>query len=229
LHSAYPDGRPAGASAPPGPQPAPLKESAQAGNVIVVADTDLLADTLWVQSRSLFGQRFAQAMASNGDFVGNAVDNLTGSSALISIRGRASFVRPFDRVEALRQHAEDRFRLKERELEEQLRNTEQKLTELQSRRSDQSSLILSPEQEKELESFQQEKLRVRRELREVRHGLDEDIDHLGNVIKVINILVPPLVVCALAAFVFVWRRRKLAPAGPAATGAAEGTKPAGAA
>jgi ABC-type uncharacterized transport system involved in gliding motility auxiliary subunit len=177
---------------------------------VLVADTDVLTDMLWVRSDSFFGQKFAQAIANNGDLVLNAVDNLTGNSDLISIRGRASFVRPFERVEELRRQAEDRFRSKERELEEELRATEQKLTALQSSRNDTSSLILTPEQEQELDRFQDEKLRIRKELREVRHGLDQEIDRLGTVLKVINIALVPLLLTIVALGAFLWRRRRAA-------------------
>ena len=58
-------------------------------NIVIVADTDMLMDYMWVQTREVLGQRIAQAFANNGDFVSNILDNLSGSSALISIRGRA--------------------------------------------------------------------------------------------------------------------------------------------
>jgi ABC-type uncharacterized transport system involved in gliding motility auxiliary subunit len=185
-------------------------------NLILVADTDLLTDMLWVRSDSFFGQRFAQAIANNGDLVLNAVDNLSGNSDLISIRGRASFVRPFERVEALRRQAEDRFRSKERELQEELRATEQKLTALQSSRNDQTSLILSPDQERELDRFQAEKVRIRKELREVRHGLDQEIERLGSVLKAINIALVPLLLTIVAIGAFLWRRRRAASRAPEA-------------
>ena len=212
LKTAFPNGNPApaNASAPPSPDTVPLKESKQPVNLVIVADTDILTDNLWVRNQSFFGQRFATAWANNGDFVFNAIDNLTGNGDLISIRGRASFVRPFQRVDALRRDAEDRFRAKEQELQQQLRDTEQKLTELQSRRSDQSSLILTPEQEKELTRFQDEKVRVRRELREVRHGLDQDIERLGTVLKVLNIALVPVLILIAALVTFLWRRRRRA-------------------
>jgi ABC-type uncharacterized transport system involved in gliding motility auxiliary subunit len=208
LKSAYPDGRPAGeAGAAPNTAPT-LKESAQPVNLVLVADTDVLTDMMWVQRDNFFGQRFAQAFANNGDLVLNAVDNLTGNSDLISIRGRATFVRPFERVEALRRNAEARFRSKERELEEELRATEQKLTALQTSRNDQSSLILTPEQEQELERFQQQKAAIRKDLREVRHGLDRDIKRLGTVLDVINIALVPLLLTLFGLAVFLWRRRR---------------------
>jgi ABC-type uncharacterized transport system involved in gliding motility auxiliary subunit len=220
LQTAFPDGAPAvspdGASpddASGGGQPAAdapaLQSSAEPVNIILVADTDLLADMMWVRRQSFFGQTMAQAFASNGDFVMNAVDNLAGSSDLISIRGRASFVRPFTRVEDIRRNAEDRFRAKEEELEAELSSTEQKLGELQAGRSDAASaFIMSPEQEQELRRFQDEKLRIRKELREVRLGLDREIDRLGRNIRIINIVLVPLLLTGLALGVVFWRRRR---------------------
>ena len=174
---------------------------------MVIADTDFLMDYLWVQQRELLGQRIAQAFANNGDLIANILDNLSGSSALISIRGRASFSRPFERVDALKRQADDRLRAKALELQSELQQTESKLTELQSKRNDQSSIMLSPEQEAELKRFTAEKTRVRKELRETQRGLDVDINRLGARLKVINIAIAPLLV-AIAGFVILSMRRR---------------------
>jgi ABC-type uncharacterized transport system involved in gliding motility auxiliary subunit len=208
FKSAFPGGPPAGAVADPG-APA-LTASAKPLALIVVADTDMLADFLWVRQQNLFGQRVAQPWANNGDFVWNALDNLAGSGELIGVRGRATFTRPFDRVEALRASAEDRFRAKEQELEQQLAETERKLSELQGARADQSALILSPEQEKELAQFQAEKLRIRKDLRDVRLQLDQDIRALGNRVKLFNVVLVPLAFAAFALLIASWRRRRQA-------------------
>ena len=173
-----------------------------------IADTDLLMDYMWVQTRELFGQRVAQAFANNGDLVANILDNLSGSSALISIRGRASFSRPFERVEALRRQADDRLRSKATELQSELQSTEAKLTELQSKRNDQSSLMLSPEQEQEIKRFTAEKAQIRKELRETQRGLNVDIDRLDNTLKIINIAVAPLIVAVVGGIVLAARRRR---------------------
>jgi ABC-type uncharacterized transport system involved in gliding motility auxiliary subunit len=115
-------------------------------------------------------------------------------------------------VERLRHIADDQFRAKEQELEKQLRDTEEKLTALQSRRNDKSAMILSPEQEKELDNFRDEKLRIRKELRAVRAGLDKDIKGLGNELKIVNIIVVPIVFAVVALLVGLWRRRQHPPA-----------------
>jgi ABC-type uncharacterized transport system involved in gliding motility auxiliary subunit len=208
VSSAYPQGAPADQKPAAGPPTAHLAQSAVPANIVIVADTDMLMDYMWVQTRELLGQRIAQAFANNGDFVANAIDNLAGSSALISIRGRATFSRPFERIEALKRKADDRLRAKVLELQQELQQTESKLTDLQSKRNDQSSLMLTPEQETELKRFTAEKARVRKELRETQRGLDVDIDRLETTLKVINILIMPLAVALAGALILMMRRRR---------------------
>jgi ABC-type uncharacterized transport system involved in gliding motility auxiliary subunit len=191
-----------------------LKQSAKPINLVVFADTDMLQDFMWVREQNFFGQRMTQAWASNGDLVENSLDNLAGSADLISVRGRATFQRPFARVERLRRAADERLHAKEQELEAQLRDTEAKLTALQSKKDGSSTLILSPEQEHEIEHFQTEKVRIRKELRAVRAGLNENIERLGTTLKILNIVVVPLVFAVIALLLWLWRRqrRRAAPA-----------------
>jgi ABC-type uncharacterized transport system involved in gliding motility auxiliary subunit len=210
VDSAYPNGPPAEQKPAPGPPIAHLSKSSTPANIVVIADTDLLMDYLWVQTRELFGQRVAQAFANNGDLIANILDNLSGSSALISIRGRASFSRPFERVDAIKRRADDRLRAKALELQSELQQTESKLTELQSKRNDQASIMLSPEQEAELKRFTAEKSRVRKELRETQRGLDVDINRLQSWVKVLNIAVAPLLVAVAGVVILAWRRRRRA-------------------
>jgi gliding motility-associatede transport system auxiliary component len=210
VDSAYPNGPPPDQKPVAGPPIAHLAKSSTPANIVVIADTDFLMDYLWVQQRELFGQRVAQAFANNGDLIANILDNLSGSSALISIRGRASFSRPFERVDALKRQADDRLRAKALELQSELQQTESKLTELQSKRNDQSSIMLSPEQEAELKRFTAEKTRVRKELRETQRGLDVDINRLGTRLKVINIGIAPLLVAIAGVIILSTRRRRRA-------------------
>jgi len=208
VDSAFPQGTPPDVKSAAGPPAAQLLKSAAPANIVVVADTDLLLDYMWVQTREVFGQRVAQAFANNGDLVANILDNLSGSTALISVRGRASFSRPFERVEALRRQADDRLRSKALELQAELQQTETKLTELQNKRNDQSSIALTPEQEAELKRFVAEKARVRKELRETQRGLDVDINRLNTWLKVINIAIVPLMVALAGVFILNLRRRR---------------------
>lgn len=167
--------------------------------VIVVADTDLLTDAFWVQVSHFFGQSVLQPFANNGDFLINAVDNLGGSSALMSIRGRGQYQRPFDVVENLTVVAEAKFREQEQLLQAQLQQTEEELAQLQSQQGE-ASLVLTPEQELAIDEFVAKKLQIRKQLREVRHQLDKDIEELGAWLKVLNIAVLPLLLTVLLAW-----------------------------
>ncbi|HEX3897182.1 MAG TPA: Gldg family protein [Rudaea sp.] len=185
-----------------------LAEAKESGEIILAADTDMLTDRLWVNVQPFFGQKLMNAFANNGDFFINSVDNLTGSSDLISIRGRAISQRPFTRVDDMKRAAEENFRGKEQELQRQLNDTERKLTELQSGKSKGNEMIMSPEQQSELQSFMQKKVDIRKQLRQVQRSLDENIDALGARLKLINIgLMPLLITIAALAFAF-WKRRR---------------------
>ena len=185
-----------------------LAETKADNVILLVADTDILTDRLWVQVQPFFGQKIMNAFANNGDFFINAVDNLTGSSDLISIRGRATSQRPFTVVEDMKRSAEESFRDKEHELQQQLSDTERKLSELQSGKSKGSEMILSPEQQAELTKFVDQKVLIRKQLRQVRHSLDENIDALGARLKFLNIgLMPILITIAALMFAF-WKRKR---------------------
>lgn len=177
-------------------------------NVIAVADTDLLTDRMWVQVQDFFGQRIPQPWADNGSFAINALDNLAGSEALISVRSRGRFSRPFVVVEGLQRAAEQRFREKEQALQARLAETEQQLAALQRSDDPSQALELTAEQQAAVQRFVQQKLAIRKELREVRYQLNADIEALGRTLKVINIaLVPALLTLAVLAL-WLWRRRR---------------------
>jgi ABC-type uncharacterized transport system involved in gliding motility auxiliary subunit len=210
LTSAFPDGPPpAQGSQAPVDQALASKHiaSTENANLVLVGDVDVLSDRLWVTAQSFLGQRIYNAFANNGDFVINALDNLSGSSALIGLRSRATYTRPFTTVEELRRRADLEFRSTEQRLEAELTQTEQRLGELQQSRSDGNSLLMTPEQQAEVQRFLDEQVRIRQELRTVRRNLDADIEVLGRWLKVINVLVMP-VLLTIAAFGIVVLRRK---------------------
>ena len=84
---------------------------------MLVGDVDMLSDRLWVQVQNFLGQRLVNAFANNGDFVINALDNLSGSADLIGLRSRATYSRPFTTVDELRRDADAKFRETEKQLQ----------------------------------------------------------------------------------------------------------------
>jgi ABC-type uncharacterized transport system involved in gliding motility auxiliary subunit len=200
LQTAFPDGPP-GEFEPTEDFVQSHVESTDSANMILIADVDILSDRLWAQRQSFLGQELLTAFASNGDLLVNALDNLSGSAELIGLRSRASYSRPFDTVDQLRRRADAQFRVTEQRLQAELAETERRLGELQSARDDSGSLLMSPEQQQELQRFLDEQARIRQELRAVRRELDRSIDRLGATLKLANIIIAPIAFALIALIV----------------------------
>ncbi len=177
-----------------------ISESSASASLLIVADTDLLADRFWVQMQNYMGVQVPSAIADNGNFVINAIDNLGGNDDLISLRSREQYSRPFERVNDLRREAETRFRDRERELQTRLQETEARITQLQIKKQNDNAIILSNQQRQEIDSFRAEQLRIRKELRAVQHELQTNIEKLGTQLKFINIGLIPLLIALFAIF-----------------------------
>lgn len=185
-----------------------LKESAKPANLIIVADSDFVADLFWVRTQDLFGQQVTVPTANNADFVVNAADNLGGSSSLIGLRSRGLSARPFQLVEKIQNEAEDKYRTKERSLVKELGDVEKKMQELQTKERAKGSAVLSADQQAAIGKFRARVLEIRRELRGVQLNLRRDIDQLDAKLKLINIAAMPAAVALFAIAIALFRRNR---------------------
>ena len=176
--------------------------------IVLFADVDILFDQMWVRSQNFFGRKVFSAFADNGNMITNLLDNMAGSVDLINIRGRKNSARPFTKVMEIQKASDKKFREQENVLKQRLRETEEKLNKIQKQKGQQNRMIMSQEQEQELQKFQTEKLEVRKKLREVRRNLDKDIKNLGSNLKVINIGLIPLLISIFGVFVLRLRPKK---------------------
>jgi ABC-type uncharacterized transport system involved in gliding motility auxiliary subunit len=189
---------------PPGdPQ---LMQSKQPINVVVVADTDILDDRLWVQTSDFFGQRVAAPIANNGDFVANAVEVLAGGNELVGLRSRGTSARPFEVVDQIQRDADSRFSAKEHELEDKLKATEAKIKDLKDDKS--GNVVLTSEQATTIDNFRTEMLRTRQQLRDVQLALRQDIDQLKARLQFFNIALIPILVGIVAVILGIVRLRR---------------------
>jgi ABC-type uncharacterized transport system involved in gliding motility auxiliary subunit len=212
-----PADKPAEANAEPAKTPpaTPARPHVATGkvNVIVVADTDFLQDQFWLDVREMLGQQIAIPSAHNGAFVLAALENLTGSDALISLRARGVADRPFELVNALRREAEMRYLSSEQALTARLTELRTKLAGMQKEGSGGDDLVLSDKDKQEIEKFRADLVSTQRELRHVKRELRRDIDNLDGVLKFVNIAAVPLLI-GLISIGWAYRRRR--PAGPPA-------------
>jgi ABC-type uncharacterized transport system involved in gliding motility auxiliary subunit len=213
--TAFPNGPPApmttAGQPPPPPLPPQIKQSTTPINVIVMADTDIFNDQFWVRVQNVYGKRVAAPFADNAAFVINSVENLMGSSDLISLRTRATNDRPFTVVKDLQAQAQAQFQQEAEGLQARLTATQQRLHELEQGASVNgqatNSQGLTPEQQAEIDRFKRELIETRAELRDVQHNLRKDIDWLGDVLAFVNIALVPILVAGFA-IVLAWFRRR---------------------
>jgi ABC-type uncharacterized transport system involved in gliding motility auxiliary subunit len=176
-------------------------------NAIVIADTDIMADQLWVDSRQMMGQDYVIPSAHNGAFIVSALENLTGSDALIALRGRGIKDRTFTLVESLRRDAERKYREKEQALTDKLKSVQAQLEKLQANASASGNVIVSDEERNAIENFKSEMLETRRELRQVKLALRQSIDSLDGWLQFANIALVPLLILIVGVGWTWWRNR----------------------
>ena len=202
-----PQDKKAEAEAAKTPPTSPAKAHVAAGkvNVIVIADTDSIQDQFWLMCAISSASRWRFPRPTTALSVLAALENLTGSDALVSLRARGVADRPFDLVNNLRRKAEQRFRESEQVLTARLKELQTKLAGLKKGEGDE--LVLSDKQRKEIEVFQKDYLDVRRQLREVKRELRKDIDRLDGILKFVNIAAVPLLI-GLVGIGWAYRRRR---------------------
>ena len=181
-------------------KPQDHKDSTQAANIIVFADSDFFDDRFWVSEQNYLGQRFGVPIADNGKFLLNAVENLMGSNDLISLRGREKAARPFTRIEDLRREAETDYLAEQQNLVARIEAAQAELDRLE-----QGAQLA--EADKAASAYRAELLQARKALRRVQGDLRRDIEALESRLTWANIIFMPLLVSALA-LLLAWRQRR---------------------
>jgi ABC-type uncharacterized transport system involved in gliding motility auxiliary subunit len=181
----------------------------KAGKVqlMIVADSDVWDDRFWVSVSNQAGHPVAQPFADNGAFILNAVENLTGSDDLISLRTRASSDRPFTVVQGIRQAAEVKYRETENTLQNNLTQAQQTLSQLQQG-SGGNAIALSQKQKDEIERVRRGMAQTRTQLRDVQHNLRAEVDALGSRLAFLNIVGVPILLAGFALVLSIIRRAR---------------------
>ena len=211
LPSAFGAARPATVAAGTEPHLAIAREDA---TVVLVSDVDFLDDNFY-----LAGQQ-RQPLVDNAAFVLNAIDQLGGSTALLSLRSRAPSLRRMDVVERIRNDAQARMVETQAALQSELAATEQSLRELEAKGqgsgffSGNLGAELTADERARIEAFRAKALDVRKQLRSVERGYRTDLDRLEGWLILLNVWVAPIFVAAAGIFWILRRQRRTSGAVP---------------
>jgi ABC-type uncharacterized transport system involved in gliding motility auxiliary subunit len=183
-------------------------------NLVVVADSDILADRFWVRVSDFFGQQTAMPFSDNGPFVANLIGTLAGGDALIGLRSRGDTNHPFVLVNQMQSEAEAKFRQSEQALQKHLDDTEKQLRALRQGPggSEQTSAqaVITPEQRAAIDAARKDIVDTRQQLRVVQLNLNRDISRLETELRVLNIVLVPALLAIVAIVLGVLRSRRRA-------------------
>ena len=214
FKTAFPEGPPK-SNDPKAPPPKDgLKEGAGENSVTLVADVDLLNDGAAVDIQEVFGRRIVVPSNGNLAFAQAMVEQVSSGDALGTLRSRASSFRPLTVVREMEADAQKQYFGRLKGLEDELQKTTEKLQEMQKARgaAAKGALIMTPEQQAEIENFRKRAAETRKELKELRKNLRQDAESLVFWTKVANIALMPLLVVLAGLAVFFIRKRKQVPA-----------------
>lgn len=208
LHSAF-SGPPPAAKGKP--QLSYLSHTKGPAQIVVVADTDILADRFWIQKQNFFGQDEEIPISDNGPFIANLVDTLAGSNALLSLRAHGTTARPFTLIDHIQEQAQAKFQQSEQALQAHLTELQKRLDSLRQGAGQQSALI-TPAQRAAIHQANEEILATRAQLRTVQYNLNRDISRLKTELEVLNVAAIPALLTLLAigmGLTRAWRRARI--------------------
>jgi len=175
-------------------QVAGLTEAEEDCAVIVFSDVDFISDSIAYQT-SFFGKI---VVGDNSALMLNAIEDLSGSSDLVSIRSRGNFKRPFTVVDEIEKQAEAETAVEVEKINLQIAGFQGELQNiLATAKKGEEEVIGSTivQKKKELET----KIRqAQRQLRQVKMTRRERIEQLGNKLRQANMLGAPLAILAIA-------------------------------
>ncbi len=183
----------------------PIWQSVKPINIIVVADTDVLHNSRWTMIGDFYGHQTYTPMASNGEFTINALENLSGTEDMISLRSRGTSFRPFERFHKIAQDAEELYRSRLKELEDNIKTGDMEVDNLRSQNLYEKKAEKTVERQLMIEQLNRQKFQTRKEIREIQRKLREDIDSLAAKLRFANIGFMPILIGFFAMGIGVYR------------------------
>jgi ABC-2 type transport system permease protein len=172
-----------------------LTEAAENCAVVVFADVDFISDAMAYYRNPLFGTII---VGDNSALLMNVIDDLGGSSDLISIRSRGGLRRPFTVIDDIEAKAELETAGEVANLNAEIEGFENELRTLVTSTNEKEKQVIGSSIVQKTKDLELKKLKARQQLREVKMQRRQRIEHLGNVLRGFNMLAAPVVILVIA-------------------------------
>jgi ABC-2 type transport system permease protein len=171
-----------------------LKEAEKDCAVVVFSDVDFISDAIAYQ-RAFFGN---VVVGDNSTLMLNAIDDLCGSSELVSIRSRGNFKRPFTVVDQIEQKAEAETAEEVDKINMQIAGFQGELNSILSSAKEGQEEVIGNSIVKKKQDLELKIHQAQRQLRQVKMAKRVKIERLGNRLRQADMLAAPFVILIIA-------------------------------
>jgi ABC-type uncharacterized transport system involved in gliding motility auxiliary subunit len=184
-------------------EPVPADDRAEA-TVLVVADTDIIADQIAFQN-SVLG---TIAVNDNHKLLLNAVDYLFGASELMSVRAKSSIRRPFVRFDEIEAAAEEQTLERERQLREEIAAFQEEIRTKQGEISRRNAALFQKKLQDDVDALNARAREAERELREIRKTRRAALESEERRVRFSIMGLMPTLVLIMGIVLFVRRKKR---------------------
>lgn len=181
-----------------------LKESSKESAIVVFSDVDFITDQISYRE-TMMGLTPSN---NNAAMVMNALENLTGSSDLISIRSKGKFTRSFDRIDQIEARAESQTADKVAQINQNIKNFEDQLNALSHQANENNIALLQNQGLKKQKELAKQVAMLKNELRDVKRLGREEIERIGSLFQYINTLFIPSLLLVIGLMLSYSKMRK---------------------
>lgn len=182
-----------------------LTESVEPCAVMVVADVDLFNDMAAYQ-RTFFGM---SPVGDNSTLLLNAMEDLSGSAQLISIRSRGNFKRPFTVVDEIEAQADAETAEEESKIMAQIQGFEQQLNEkLKAVAGENKGQLIGQTIVEEKKKIEVQLRQAEKDLRDIKMQKRQRVEALKRKMRNFCTLPGPILTLAIAVALGIYRSSK---------------------
>ena len=178
-------------------------------DIIVVGDSDLLYDNFWTTHQTILENNYAIPVLDNINFVLNALDTLREDDTLINLRGKSYKSRPFTEIEQARIYAAKDFKVKEKEIFDNLARAKTGMQEIIGKRIFENRETFTPDELAIIAGIRKQIDKERRNLFEIRQNFNTQIDTLKTELKFTTIYTIPLILLVVLIWPFFKKKTTL--------------------
>ena len=176
-------------------------------SVFAIADVDWIYNGFSLADARMGDRVFSRPINDNHKLFLNMVEYITGDTQLTNVRSRPSPIRTFTSIEAMLLDSRRMYHERESDYAARIRSTEQSIAEVIKMTGAKNIDNLPASLREQIRNLQLAGHPVRRELREIRSKMREDVIDRFKTLTIVNLLAGPTL--ALIVFLFIRRMRKV--------------------